>query len=142
MSFDLKITDGDIRIVSGDLELTADSDKLIQDLLKIIITPLGANAVNPWYGSQVSLALIGNVFDLDFGIESAKAQVSTAVDNLQRMQLAQSQTQVLSPAESILKIKDVYVNTNKLDVRTVDVKVSVITAALTVVSAEFSINVL
>jgi len=109
-------------------------------LLKIIITPLNSNKLHPWYGSNVGLALIGNVFDLDFGIEAARAQVSTAVDNLLRMQLSQSQTQVLSSAESIVSIKDIYVNTNSTDRRVVEIKVSVVSAALSVVDVKFTVN--
>jgi hypothetical protein len=140
MSFDLKLDGGDLRIKDGDLETIHDTNKLTQDLLKIIVTPLNANPVNPWYGSNVGLALIGNTFDLDFGIEAARAQISTAIDNLLRMQLSQSNTQVLSPAESILSIKDIYVNTNKNDRRVVEVLASVVSAALTTANARFSIN--
>jgi len=140
MSFDLKLDGGDLRIENGDLAVVYDSNKLTQDLLKIIITPLNSNKLHPWYGSNVGLALIGNVFDLDFGIEAARAQVSTAVDNLLRMQLSQSQTQVLSSAESIVSIKDIYVNTNSTDRRVVEIKVSVVSAALSVVDVKFTVN--
>jgi len=140
MSFDLKLNEGDLKIENGDLAVVFDTNKLNQDLLKIIITPLNSNPVNPWCGSNVGLALIGNTFDLEFGIEAARAQVSTAVDNLLRMQLSQSQTQVLSPAESILSIKDIYVNTNATDRRVVETKVSVISAALTIVDVFFTVN--
>lgn len=140
MSFDLKLDEGDLRIESGDLAIVSDSNKLTQDLLKIIITPLNSNPVHPWYGSNVGLALLGNTFDLDFGLEAARMQVSTAVDNLLRMQLAQSQEQILSPAESILSIKDVYVNTNSIDRRVVEIKASVVSAALTVTDVRFTVS--
>jgi len=140
MSFDLKLENGDVRIENGDLSVVHDTNKLTQDLLKILITPLNSNPVNPWYGSNVGLALIGNTFDLDFGIEAARAQASTAVDNLLRMQISQSQKQVLSPAESILSIKDIYVNTNATDRRLVELKVSVVSAALSVVDVRFTVS--
>jgi len=140
MSFDLKLDEGDVRIENGDLAVVYDTNKLTQDLLKIIITPLNSNPINPWYGSNVSLALLGNTFDLDFGLESARAQISTAVDNLLRMQLSQSQTQLLSPAESILSIKEIYVNTSNTDRRIVEAKVSVISAALSTSDIRFTIS--
>ena len=140
MSFDLKLENGDVRLENGDLAVVYDTNKLTQDLLKIIITPLNSNPVNPWYGSNAGLALIGNTFDLEFGVEAARAQVSTAVENLMRMQLSQSQTQLLSPAESILSIKDIYVNTNNIDGRIFDIKVSVVAADLTISAVTFNIS--
>jgi len=140
MSFDLKLDEGDLRIENGDLAVIFDTNKLTQDLLKIIITPLNSNPINPWYGSNVGLALIGNTFDLDFGLEAARMQVSTAIDNLLRMQISQSQQQVLSPAESILSIKDIYVNTNPIERRLVEIKASVISAALTVTDVRFTVR--
>lgn len=140
MSFDLKLDEGDLRLDSGDLAVVYDTNKLTQDLLKIIITPLNSNPSNPWYGSNVGLALLGNTFDLEFGMDAARAQVSTAVDNLLRMQLAQSQNQVLSAAESILTIKDIYVNTSNTDRRIVEIRVSVVSGALTVTDVRFSVN--
>jgi len=141
MSYDLKLDQGDLRIAnSGDLAVVVDTDKLIQDLLKIIITPLRGNKSHLWYGSSVNGAIIGESFDLDFVSDSATAQVRNAVENLFRMQLSQSQIQILSPAEAISAVKDIYVNNNPIDRRVVEIKVSVITGALTVESVRFTVR--
>jgi hypothetical protein len=141
MSFDLKLEGGDLKLARDkDFEKVENNNKLLQDLLKIIITPLKANKAFPWYGSGVNGAIIGENFDLDFATSAAASQVRNSVENLQKMQLSQAQTQVLSPAESIVAIKDVYINTNSSDLRVVEIKVSVLTAALTVVEASFSVR--
>ena len=51
MSYDLKLENGDLRISNtGDLILVIDNEKLLQDAIKILITPLGGNKTHPWYG--------------------------------------------------------------------------------------------
>lgn len=141
MSFDLKVNNGNLVInKNGDLETVSDTNKLIQDSLKIILTPLGSNPLNPWYGSNLSLALLGNTFDMDFGLEAARIQITTAMENLKKMQLSQSATQILSPAETIAAIKDVYVNTNPIDQRLVETKVSLLSGAITVTEVKFTMH--
>ncbi len=141
MSFDLKLENGDLQIgTNGDFATVVDNNKLTQDMLKIIVTPLRTNKCHPWYGSGVNGVLVGNSFDIDFASDSAVAQIRTALENLLRMQISQSQTQVLSPAEAISAIKDVYVNSNAIDRRVVEIKASVLTGALTVTEVSFSVR--
>ena len=54
MSFDLKIINGDLVIKNGQLTTVVDSEKLIQDILKICLTEAGSNPMQPWYGSSIS----------------------------------------------------------------------------------------
>ena len=44
----------------------SDNDKLIQDLLNFLMTPISGNKMFPWYGSDVSGILIGSNYDLEF----------------------------------------------------------------------------
>ena len=45
MSFDIKIKSGDLVITQGQLQKVIDSEKLIQDILKMRLTTAGSNAV-------------------------------------------------------------------------------------------------
>ena len=67
MSYDFKITNGDWTIGSnGDFQKVENTEKLIQDVLKIIIFPLGKNIFFRWYGSPVAKTLVGTAFDMEF----------------------------------------------------------------------------
>lgn len=141
MSYDLKLNNGDLQISNtGDLQLVKDSEKLRQDVLKILITPVGGNKAHTWYGSNVGNALIGGFFDKEFTMNSATQQVRNALETLQIMQKSQSKTQTVTSAEMIMAIKDVYINTNPTDPRVVQLRASVLTSALTAVDVKFYVR--
>lgn len=141
MSFDLKLENGDLKISNtGDLQLVRDNEKLRQDVLKILITPLGGNKSQPWYGSSVNSTLIGGVFDKEFTMDAATQQVKSAIDNLQIMQKTQARTQNVTAAESIVAIQDVYINSNPQNRRTIELKVSILTGALTTLDVGFYVT--
>ena len=142
MSFDLKLVNGDLDIAnSGDLRVVENNEKLRQDVLKALITPAGGNKLHQWYGSNVSDALIGNIFDLDFAISAASEQIRSCLENLQMVQRQQSKDQNVTATESILTIKDIYINSNPKDERQIEVKVTIITGALTEMPINFTIRV-
>ncbi len=141
MSFDLKLDNGDLKISNtGDITTIRDNEKLLQDALKILITPLGGNKAHPWYGSSVGSTLIGGVFDKNFTTDLATQQVKSAMDNLQMIQKTQSKTQIVTAAETIAAIKDVYINSNAKDQRLLELKVSLLTNALTTVAVKFYVR--
>ena len=59
MSFDLKLKYGDLLLSNGDFKQVTGTDKLVQDILKICLTEMGANPLLPWYGSGINKSLIG-----------------------------------------------------------------------------------
>lgn len=141
MSFDLKLENGDLRISNnGDLRLVRDNEKLRQDCLKILITPIGGNKINSWYGCDVARSMVGEIFDKNFSIDVATQQVQSSLENLQILQKTQIRIQNLTAAESIAAIKEVYVNTNPLDQRVLELKASVLTRALSFVDVSFHIK--
>lgn len=140
MSFDLKLENGDLKIQNGDLQLVQNNEKLIQDALKILLTPLGGNKAHPWYGCNIGQALIGGVFDKEFTMDVATQQVVAAMENLQILQKSQSKTQVITAAETIAAIKDVYINSNPKDQTVIELKVTLLTNALTIVPVRFYVN--
>lgn len=141
MSYDLKLENGDIKVGSnGDLALVQDSEKLRQDILKILITPLGGNKSHPWYGSSLTQTMIGNLFDPMYSLDVSTEQVRGAVQTYQMIQKTQSQTQTLTAAETMVAIKDVYVNTNSVDQRILEVKVSILSSTLTAIDVKFIVK--
>ncbi len=141
MSFDLKVIDGDLAIgPDGDLLQIEDTEKLIQDILKMVITPLGSNAFYPWYGSSVSKSLVGAAFDMEFVSTVASGQLTNSMETLQRMQKVQSQRQAVSPGELLAAIQQIRIERNQVDPRFFRIVIRVVTRALTTAQTEFELN--
>ena len=141
MSYDLKLENGDLVLDNtGDLALVYDNDKLMQDLLKMLMTPINGNKMFPWYGSDVSGILIGSNYEIGFNKDVAAEHIRTAIENIKMLQQDQAKSQYVSPAETIAAIKEIYINTNTTDPRVIEVKVSVITGALTKTDVRFRVK--
>lgn len=143
MSFGIKVFEGDLALSSeNDLATVRDGEKLIQDILKIIQTPLGANAFFPWYGSPVANTLIGTSMDTTFISSIASSQLHNSLENLQKLQTAQLQEfgQSITPQEQIAAIEGVSVQRNSTDPRYFSVYISVISKARTREDVELEID--
>jgi phage baseplate assembly protein W len=141
MSFDLKIVKGDLVINKGDLQPVVDSEKLIQDILKICLTTAGSNPLNPWYGSFISRTIVGNPNYSNMLIQIAQSQLYTALTNLQSLQSLQVQSfQRVSADEQISAIRDISISRNKLDPRLYNVNISVISKGIKPITTAFSIS--
>lgn len=142
MSFDFKLAGGDFSIDpnTGDFVKVEDSEKLVQDLLKIILTPLGSNPVHRFYGSPISSSMIGSPYDFDFTATVASNQLRNAVELLQTLQKEQSKYQKLTAAEQIAAIKNILIERSPTDLRYLKAVVEVFSRALTTVTAEFTIT--
>lgn len=143
MSFDLKIQNRDLVITNGDLVKIQDNDKLIQDILKICLTPAGSNPMQPWYGSYVSRALIGSALDTGITIQIAKSQLHTALENLKSLQELQVKSfQQVSAEEQINAVLDVSVLRRVSDPTIFDIKIKIITKSLKQINPSFSVSTL
>lgn len=142
MSFDLKILDGDLKIGNdGDLQQVNNTEKLSQDILKMISTPLGGNVFFPWYGSPVTNILIGSALDTKFLYEASKNQITTSLNRLQELQRVQSQSyQKTTPSEMIGAVKDILLERNQSDPRYFRLIITVLNKAFTDVSAELDVT--
>lgn len=141
MSFDFKIFEGDFQIGSdGDLQKVENTEKLIQEILKIIITPLGTNIYFLWYGSPISKSLVGSPFDMEFLSTIAEGQLTNALEALQTLQQEQSKRQKVTPFEQIAALRRVKIERNQVDPRYFSVVVSVLTKALSDASTEFVVQ--
>jgi len=143
MSFDLRISEGDLSLsAENDLATVENGDKLIQDILKIIQTPIGGNAFFPWYGSPVANTLIGTSLDTGFISSVASSQLRASLDNLKTLQNAQLREfgQNVTPQEQIAAIEGVSVERNAIDPRYFSVYVSIISKARTREQVEIQID--
>jgi len=141
MSFDLKILNGDLVIDgNGDLKKVENTDKLVQDILKICTTPRGSKKKYPFYGSLISNSLIGSIFPDDFTNTYASSQLKDAVQSLIELQKIQQGFQYVSIQESIAAIGDIRIERFPSDPRFFLVYISVLNKAFSKVNAEFEIN--
>jgi hypothetical protein len=141
MSFDLQIISGDLVIKQGKLQTVQDSQKLIQDILKLALTTAGSNPIHPWYGSFISRTLIGNPNYTSVLVQIAKSQLTTALQNLKDLQDLQLKSfQRVSADEQIAAISDISIVQSEIDPREYDVIIKVLTKGLKPISTAFSIS--
>lgn len=141
MSYDFRITNGEWTAgQDGDLSSVVDTEKLIQDSLKIAVTPLGSNLSAPWYGSLISKSTVGSSFDPDFFSTVAEGQLQTALKTLASIQQKWNSRQMLTAAEQIAAVKSVSITKNSVDPRFVNVRMDILSKALTVISPQFQFS--
>ncbi len=141
MSFDLKISNRDLVIKDGSLKTVQDSEKLIQDILKMCLTTAGSNPMFPWYGSFLSRSIIGSPQNTSVLIQISKTQLSTALDNLKTLQELQVKSfQRVSADEQISAILDISVNRSQIDPRFIDVKIKALTKGLKPITTAFKVS--
>lgn len=127
MSFDFKIKDGNLSISeTGEIEIVEKEAKLIQDIIKIVLSQRGFNKRNPWYGTDIVNGGIGNSFDFQFTSSFLQSQVKSAIETLISLQKQQEKNQYLTPEESIAAIKLVSVKERFNDPRFLDIYINVI----------------
>ena len=141
MSYDFRILQGDLGIgVDGDLSRVEDTEKLIQDILKIAITPLGSNPYFPWYGSLVSKSMVGQAFDMEFTAAIASSQLQNSIETLQRLQQIQAERQRVTPFEQLAAIKRIFIERNREDPRFFSVVIKAFTRALSSIETGFNVR--
>lgn len=142
MSFDLQIKNGDLQIgTDGDLQKVENTEKLVQDILKIALTPVGGNPFFPGYGSNISKNLIGNAFNSGFTSSIAEDQLRASLDNLINLQRIQANSgQRITAYEMLAAIQDVKVERNQTDPRFFKVIIKALTKAFTPANTSFTVT--
>jgi hypothetical protein len=141
MSFDLKVKYKDLVLENGDFKLVRDSEKLIQDILKIALTTAGSNPSFPSYGSFVSRTLIGSVFDTQITFQMAQSQLQNSLELLKDLQKSQLRSgQRMTADEQISSIMDISINRNTKDPRLFDVRIKVISKGLRPITTAFTVS--
>lgn len=141
MSFDLKIKNSDLVIINGQLQTVVDSEKLIQDILKMCLTTAGSNPIHPWYGSFISRTIVGNPNHSSVLIQIGKSQLTTALQNLKDLQDLQVKSfQRVSADEHISAITDISIQQSNIDPRLFNVTVRALTKGLKPITTAFRVN--
>lgn len=141
MSFDLKISKGDIVIErDGAVGVVFDNNKLRQDIVKILLTKLGENKFHPNYGSAVGALQIGAIQDQKFLELDLTNSAENAIKKLMSLQKQQMKRQYLRPGEIIVAIRDISVTRDSVDPRQYLIFVSVQTQALTTLTESITIK--
>jgi phage baseplate assembly protein W len=141
MSFDLKIINNDLVITNGALQQVVDSEKLIQDILKMCLTDAGSNPMYPWYGSFLSKTIIGSPFSSSILVQVAKSQLTTSLQNLQKLQEIQVKSaQSVSADEQIAAISDISIVRNQVDPRLFSVIVKAFTKGMKPITTAFNVS--
>lgn len=141
MSFDLKIVNNDLDLnTDGTVQTVRDNSKLVQDILKAIMTEQGENPFHRWYGGVLALRVIGNILDANQGATEAERTIQDTLATLVALQREQARIQYVSPGETLATLKSVDVLRDTSDPRRWQITVAVITRELTVVEVTFGLR--
>ena len=141
MSFDLALINSDLKIkADGSIRIAKDTNKLRQDVIKIILTPLGSVKFHQWYGSNINEGNIGQVPSDNMLFENISTSISDSLEKLQTLQRAQATGQRVTLSELISIIEDIGVQRSINDLRQVQVVVSILTRGLTKIDEVFAIR--
>lgn len=141
MSFDLKIVNGDLVINQGALQTVRDSEKLIQDILKICLTDVGSNPLHPSYGSFLSRSIIGNPSQTSVIVQVATSQINSCLTNLQQLQQLQIKSfQKVSADEQLAAILGISVVRSAFDPRLYNIKIKCMTKGFQPITTAFSVS--
>ena len=94
---------------TGDLAIVEGTNKLVQQVLKALMTNLGDNIYDPLYGSGLQ-SLVGEQLSIYTSIR-LQQYVQDCIFHLQQLQQSQS----LTPEETILRINDIGVTVDQQD---------------------------
>lgn len=141
MSFDLQLINGDLVINNGALAIVQDSQKLIQDILKICLTDVGSNPMHPSYGSFLSRSVVGNPAKSSVIVQIAQSQINTCLTNLQQLQQLQLKSfQKVSANEQLGAIIGVSVVRSPSDPRLFNISIKCITKGFQPITTNFTVN--
>lgn len=141
MSYDLKLTNNDLNINSdGGLQTVFDNNKLLQDILKAILTTKGSNRFFRWYGSSISSRVIGQNLDFSQIEVEIQSSIQETLSNIISLQNAQGKEQYVSAGETIASVRGISVLRNPSDPRLFEITISVLTRKLTIVEETFSLR--
>ena len=141
MSFDLKISGGDLVISGGDLQTVVDTEKLLQDILKICLTDVGSNPLHPGYGSFLSRSVVGNSAQTSVIAQIATSQINSCLTGLQRLRQLQLKTfQHVSADEQLAAITGISVLRGTSDPRLFTIRIAVLTKGFKPITTSFNVN--
>lgn len=141
MSFDLLLEGGDLaENASGELSTVTGLNKAKQDIIKQIISVKGDNKFHNMLGSEVNKKIIGNNLDGKTTEALLTTSVVEAVNYLIQLQRNQKSSQVLSPSEEIISVKNVKVTRDSKEPRQLNVVVYILVASGEIIAESMLLN--
>jgi len=136
--YDIEIFNGDLNFAKGGFALVRDEAKLVQSLVKVLITPLRAASLRPNYGTYLG-NILGHAMPEYVYLTKIEDSVKDSIDYLIGEQAKAAQRQYVSPGERIREVLYVRVMRNGLDSRQIDVYVGVRAGSGRVIERQFVI---
>lgn len=132
MSFDLALNKGDLSVGSdGDLSKTRNTSKIVQDILKVLHTPVGSNPYFPSLGNTLTSTNIGQNINKQFAETKVASVITQSIQTLQAMQRNQTASgQTVTPEETIVAIQQVTAEQDPTEPRQYNITVIVQTQAI------------
>lgn len=141
MSFDLALIDSDLSIKpDGTIRTVTGANKLKQDIIKIILTPIGSVKYHSWYGSAVNEGTIGEVLPDSMLFQDISSAIQNSLSKLQTLQRSQSSSQRVELAEILATINSIEVQRKPSDPRQINVIVVALSKDFTAVEEMFTIG--
>jgi phage baseplate assembly protein W len=141
MSFDLALIDSDLSMMpDGTIRTVTRTDKLKQDIIKIILTPVSSVKYHPWYGSAINEGTIGEVLPDSMLFQDITTAIQESLSKLQTLQRAQASGQKVELSEILASINDIQVQRKYNDPRQVNVIVIAMSKDFTAVEEIFMIS--
>ena len=141
MSFDLALINSDLSMKpDGTIRTVSRSDKLKQDIVKIILTPVGSIKFHPWYGSAINEGTIGEVLPDSALFQDITSAIQQSLSKLQTLQKSQATGQRVDLSEMLASINDIQIQRKYNDPRQVNVIVVAMSKDFTAVEEIFTIS--
>ena len=140
MTFDFRIMNRNLSIKNGDIEKVEDTDKLVQDVLKILITPKGVNKMHPWYGTFTE-QLIGSGLDEGVTLDLMRTQIANSLESLKNLQNAMLKSNLTVTADELIHaITGISVFPDPTSQFSVNVNVEILSKGLKNIKTSYSIT--
>lgn len=136
--YDIEIYNGDINFARGGFTLVRDEQKLVQSLVKVLITPLRTASLRPNYGTYLGNVL-GHAMPEFIYLTKIEDSIRNSIEWLMSEQSKAAQKQYVSPGEKIKEILYVKVLRSGADSRQLDVYVGIRAGNGNVVERQFMI---
>lgn len=141
MSFDLALINNDLNLLpDGKVRLVTDTPKLRQDIIKIVLTPLGSVKNHLWYGCSINEDVIGQNLPPMFEESKIQASILQSLERLKALQISQSAMQKVTLAELIDVIGDVHSERDDSDPRNINIVIVVFSKRLAKIEEVFTLT--
>ena len=108
-----------------------DSNKLAQDIVKLLNTPVGTSPLNLGYGSPLTANQIGTVVEVDTIIQQTQVTIAQALEQLIAEQALQRAIQPISDAETLIDFETPIVEQDSEEPRQFNIVINALSRDLT-----------